>query len=579
MLLGIAGAASAGNQPDSTLNKEVEVIKAYQPSISESFKIGTNPQIRDTVLYTPTFSYSIEPATLPVEKNIQHLPVVKLGNPPREKANTGYVKAGLGYEITPYAEILINTPSSKNTNFGIHLFHYSSFPDVMLNSGIKTGAPFSRNRVNVSMKNTFRKALLDWEIGYDRSGYRYYGFPGTDSLAYRSTEQDTTTLFNKKQAINEAHALFTLSNQHDARNFVYTGSLGYNFLWNATGQTAHHGFFDGNFLLKRDRFDGKLGALAEYFYQDSIINYYTGNANHQFIHVQLSPQVVFEREKWSLEAGFNLGTVIDDDTTALFHISPKIRFTYRPIEGWLNLFAGSDGGFHTRQYAKAVNDNPYLNPSLEMKPGQEIIRVFGGLSGKVSRTISYIFDVDYRIYENQPFYYLSQYVFPDGHIHTDNLFQVQYDSFNQLRFGGKLRYSSQNIRIGLEANYYTYSVTGQSPLTHLPDFDVSLEADFQITSRWSAHIDASVVGERLGELKTWNNTWNPGTGKWDPVLSGTTLQTLETIIDINLGVDYAFSKKLHFFLFADNILNQHFETWHGYNNRGIMIMAGAKYIF
>jgi hypothetical protein len=60
------------------MNKEVEVIKAFQPTISESNKIVSNPKINDTVKYTPIFDYRIQSSLVPVPRSIQKLPVFNL---------------------------------------------------------------------------------------------------------------------------------------------------------------------------------------------------------------------------------------------------------------------------------------------------------------------------------------------------------------------------------------------------------------------------------------------------------------------------------------------------------------------
>ena len=51
---------SVSAQKDSTkLRQEVEVVKAYQPSVSDAFKINDIPQIKDDKREKPTFDYKI----------------------------------------------------------------------------------------------------------------------------------------------------------------------------------------------------------------------------------------------------------------------------------------------------------------------------------------------------------------------------------------------------------------------------------------------------------------------------------------------------------------------------------------
>ena len=155
------GFAKIGHaQIDTTMNKEVEVIKAYQPTINAAVKISDNPKIIDTVNYSPTFDYKIFSTTLSEEKSINPLPVVKLGNPPTTKSNTGFAKVGAGNSLTPYAELFINSAVSKKTDFGLQLMHFSSRSNIKLSNDQKVKAPYSENLALIFMKNNFRKSVL-----------------------------------------------------------------------------------------------------------------------------------------------------------------------------------------------------------------------------------------------------------------------------------------------------------------------------------------------------------------------------------------------------------------------------------
>jgi hypothetical protein len=522
---------------------------------------------------------------VPVSRSIQNLPVVQLGNPPQSKSNTGFVRAGFGNAITPYGEFALNTSPNKSTDFGIYLSHFSSNPNVKLNNGIKVKSPYSDNLATIFVKNKFRKAVLDWNIGYSRNRFNYYGFPGTDSTAfndsllYRDTEKISSSL-NKKQVFNNASALFNLKKIDSRAAFVYDVSLGYNYFWNITGQKTHKGSYNGNFLINKRKFDVEIGSQIKYFYQDSIQNLYKQKLNHQFVYAGLSPQYIYERKNMSLKAGFNVATIIDDDTSAIFHISPKIYFEYQPIKEILSLFAGTDGQLKTNDYQSMTLVNRYLDYSSEVKPSQELINLYGGLKGKFSRNISYLFDVAYSVKSDEPFYYLTQTNYPLASDAVNNLFNVKYSDMNVLRFGGNIRYSSNTITISLKGNYYSYDTKNQTLVfTHLPDFDAGLSTQFKIGSQINVRFDASVIGPRKGEIDITTYNLVPGTELLNNPVLTTEIMDLKTIIDINAGVDYDFNKKITFSLDVRNLINQKYEQWHGYNTQGILIMAGARYTF
>ncbi len=566
-------------QKDTTLIKEVEVIKAYEPSITGASKINVSPKIADSANYSPVFEYKIKTTLIPVKKTISKLPVVQLGTPPRNSHKTGYLKGGIGNAYTPYGEILINASPTKTTDFGLHLFHYSAWPSVKLNNELRVKTPYSQNTARIFMKNYFRRAVLEWDINYDRNRFDYYGFTGIDSIIYRETEFISNTL-NKKQVFNNAFTNFRLRSLSPKSDFVYNTSLGYNYFWNATGQKSHHGFFEGGYSIDKKKFIIHLDSKVDYLYQDSTANMYSNLiGSHQFVYAGLSPTIEFNWDLIYLNAGINLASIFDDDSSAIFHISPKINFEYYPIKNILTIFAGTDGKLSSNHYKMMAEINPYIDPNIEIKPSQEYISFFGGFKGKISRKIAYMIDVNYSINGDKAFYYLKKTIYPNASDEIKNVFSVKNGNLNILRFGGNIRYSSEKVVISLVGNYFNYKSDDITNITHLPSFDASLNTSVQITEKIKANLGASVTGPMKGEIEISTYNIDPGNGLIGNPIISTEIQDIKTMIDINLGAEYQYSKNLNFFLTISNLLNQNYEIWHGYNSQGIHFLAGARYIF
>jgi hypothetical protein len=563
----IIGTITSIAQTDSSLVKEVEVVKAYMPAISNAQKISSNPQISDTTSYTPTFDYRIFSSDIPVDKNISHLPVVKLGSLPRNSSNTGHARAGFGNALTPYGALLINTSPTRNTDFGMHLFHFYSKPTVTLNNEKKVKTPYSKNMARIFVKNNFRRAVLEWDIEYRRYRHNYYGFPENDSAFYVQ-ELENSNILNSMQAFNNASAKATIRNTNSRANLDYKIDFGYNFLWNVTEQTSHQANYNGLFIRRYRSHHLYIDTGFEYFNDDNINhNFDSSLTNHQYYQAKLSPGVLIKKNNIELYAGFNLASLINADSVLMWHISPKINFEYHPLDGALTLFAGIDGGFSPNNYQQAFNNNQYFNYMLDLKPSEEVISFKGGLKGKLSSNFSYMFDVDYSINQNEAFYYLSK----DeslSRVSANNLFDVDYEDLNLLKFGGNLRYSSRNVTVDLRGNYFIYDFDNLSILSHKPDFEASLSTMVNITNKITAKADANLIGPRQALYKVFN-----------AVSTREETHELNAIININIGADYAYTDKLDFFINANNILNKNHQYWHGYNSPGLLIMLGGRYTF
>ncbi len=566
-------------QTDPNLNKEVEVVRAYQPTVDQAMKILSSPKIVDTVNYTPTFDYKIRSTTIAVDRTINQLPAVQLGSAPKAESNTGYLRAAYGNAWTPTAEFFLSTAPTKNSEFGMHLFHFSTQPQIKLMNELKVKTPFSNNLASLFARNHFRGAILEWDASYQRERFNYYGFPHDDSLVYRANEPISTTL-SARQVFNTASTNFRLTNTNQKKRFDHNTAIGYHYFWNATGQQMHHGALDGRFKYRLDRFDLLSGLKAGYNHQRNIDNVYNNNNAHQYLFAAIDPQIAFSGKLWEVRAGANISIIIDDDTTAPFHLSPKTYFAFTPIQGILTLFAGTDGNLKYNHYSQSMKDNPFLNYKSDLLPTETQIALFGGLKGKFSRKISYLFDVQYAIAKNELFYYQTITEYENSHIVAENTFNINYNNLNTLRFGGQIRYSSVKFNLDLSGNYYLYNSETAGIITDRPEFDARLTAGFKITDRISAELGATVIGPRSAAVEKRLFSIEPTTGLYNPQPAVTVLNpNMGMIIDTHLEVNYQFNKKLGFFLSVNNILNKNHQQWYGYNSPGLLIQAGARFVF
>lgn len=576
-ILAIFNAKASFAQTDSLMNKEVEVIKSYQPSINAAQKISENPKIIDTINYSPSFDYKIFSTTVPVEKSISQLPAVKLGTPPKYTSNTGYAKLAIGNAYSPYAEVFVNNSVSKKTDFGMQLLHFSSRPNIKLEDNLKIKAPFNDNLFKMFTKSTFRKTVLDWDLGFQRKGFRYYGFPG-DSALYHSITPDSLVGETDAQGINTAFTNFKLKNINSNSKLGYNLNLAYDYLWLATGQKEHNTVLSGTFDFDNRKTIIVTDARIEYHYTDSIYNHYDSSKdNHQFVNVHISPQYIFKKKKIELKAGINIGTLIDNDTSAIYHISPKIDFRFHPIEGTLTIFAGADGGIKPYYLKNTLAKNQYTNYSYLHSPSEESIKLYGGFMGNILSNFSYLADIEYTVLQNEAFFFLTQGNFPTTKF-VNNLFDIEYGDLNILSLGANLNYSSRKIKANLKGNYYFNSSKNIDIFSHQPDFVIALNSNFEVTNKISATLGANINGPM--DVKYVVIDFSPMTiGSPDSANKTISKIELPLAIDINLGVNYSYTKKLNFFAQANNLLNQNYELWHGYNQPGLLIMLGASYTF
>jgi outer membrane receptor protein involved in Fe transport len=99
---------------------------------------------------------------------------------------------------------------------------------------------------------------------------------------------------------------------------------------------------------------------------------------------------------------------------------------------------------------------------------------------------------------------------------------------------------------------------------HKPSFDVSFSANYNIQDK--ILLRASVVANGAMKAPKWTNGVQ-------------TSETIDAWVDVNLGVEYRYRKKIGFFLNLNNLTASRYDRWYNYPAYRFNFMAGMNYIF
>ena len=153
---------------DTTL----QVVKSFQPTIADAYKINDMPIVKDSVPPTPRLNYSINSKKVFTPFTVARLQSAKMLGEPLSKLYSTLVKIGAGNYNTPYAEAFYNNLRSKEMSYGAHLKHLSSRADY---EGYGFGG-FSDNVVGLYGKKFIHKHTLSANLDYTRNVVHYYGY-------------------------------------------------------------------------------------------------------------------------------------------------------------------------------------------------------------------------------------------------------------------------------------------------------------------------------------------------------------------------------------------------------------------
>ena len=570
-------------QQDSTrLKQEVEVVKAYQPSVSDAFKVNDIPKIKDEKREKPSFNYQIHSQPIFSTFEVEPVQAAQMVGEPKPELGNGLLKAGIGNYQTPYGEFFFNTNTGKNSNFGMHFKHLSSGGSIKLINNDKVKAPQSENVAELFTKHFFRRSTLSTKLFFNRKAQRYYGYPG-DMLS-DSAKQNVFQYWNEKQAFSKIGLQLQLNNDEDSRAMLnYGANLYYHYFSTMTGQTENLAKINTSFKQDFDSFKGLLDASVSYLRTDSIYNLTADNyGQKQQILFNFSPSVLFEGDVASLQIGLHSFLLFDDDADARILITPNVMAEWSPIENIMTLFAGADGQLQQNHYSAIVQENPFVNPFQDIQNTEYQYIIKGGIKGKFSPRFNYRFQADYASIKNQHFYILNDEEHISG-LATDNLirrsntFDVLYDDLKQLRIGGEFYYTASDlVNFHLSGNYYSYQLKNLDQPWQMPEFEATISTILNPEGPLKFNADIFFVGERKALIvsKTYKNI-----NASNILIIDNKTFNMSSIIDLNFGMEYQYSPKLSFFGRANNFAFQKYENWLGYAQQGFNLLAGISYSF
>ena len=566
-------------QTDTTLRREVEVVKSFSPAAMDAQKINDIPVIKDTEFKKPNFDYSIYSQPVFSTFSVTSLQAATIVGKPKEEVGFGLLRLGAGNYNKPYGEFYFNNKNQKNSIFGLHLKHLSSHGKINLEGDDRVKSPYSDNEAEMFIKHMFRKSTLSFNLGLDHDGYNYYGYPVTGIPAMI---EDYSPYLGDRQTLTKGKININLQNLSKGKSDPSTGfDFLYHHLGTKTGQREHFGNFTMNFKRPSDRFTFLIDAGAEYS-QTSQLYIDTTNtaATRKQTWIFGKPAILFGNETINLKLGVNAWMTFDNQYKTNFRLTPNVRFNFAPVKELINVFAGVDGQNYHNYYSAMAYFNPYIDPELAVKNHFEKFRIYGGFDGKFATNTNYKIQVDHSTFVGHPFFVMNQTTVwgttsPESSMlleipMVNNVFDVVYDDMKKLKFNGEIVHSmGDKLNLLVSASVYKYTMNHEEKPWHLPAWDANLGISYQVTERLRVASEIYAIGKRHALLR-----------ESDPEK-----QNLNQVIPMNMLIDmnargvYDITGKLSVFAQLHNFGFQKYEQWLGYPSQSFNFLGGLSLSF
>jgi hypothetical protein len=526
------------------IDKDVKVIKPYSPSLSGANKIHVMPRVKDTFRYDPGYKYEINSTRISTEFSLRPINAAKMVGEPIPKIYKSYLKLGLGNYFTPLFEFYTGNLRSKETNIAFSARHLSSNSKIRLENDQRVPGGFANNHVGLGAKRIFRKSVLEGGIDLKSKTNFFYGYD-PDTIIQPFPERDEIKQNHLFAKVNAS----LYSTHTDSNHLNFKLDIGYDYVREKGGNFANQLNVESMFDKRFDDNVFGLGFDSHYTRPNQEID-----SSHTSL-VEISPFFAKSSDEWRFKLGFSsAGIFRENENQVRFY--PDAFFQFKVINNNLIAYLGVKGKTDVNSYSKIVNENPYILPSLQVKATHEKVNTSFGLKGKYSNKVGFNLSVGYDLIDDHYFFV------NDLERELNNRFTVVYDDVEILRFSGEVTYAlNEKWDFGGWFSYEDYRMFYEEKPWHVAPFETTFAAKYNLRDK--IIVSTRVVGSSARYAR-------PVSSEDDPV-------KLEGYADIDLHLEYRYTRILSAFVQFTNILGQRVYKWNYYPDRRFGIMAGFSY--
>ncbi len=552
---------SQERENDTIKTGVINVVKPYAPTISDAFKVKEVPSLNDAETQTKK----------EIKYNIFSFPVASTFTPAKGKAATvekaapiklfdNYATLGAGSYTTILGEVYLNHAISRNESVGGYVSHHSSQGGI---EGLDFDDNFSNSKINVNYASRLRDLSWNVEGGFQHQMYNWYGVPQSQVSAAQTGGIDTDHTFYGAHLASDIKFEDTYIKSASVLLRHFGDNQG-----SAENRFVAKGVVDvpinGEEISTEVRFDYLKGGFDSNYNETSDLNY--GN-----FQVGLSSSYELKQDDLTVNLGASVFYMNDTEAgDGKIFIYPNVTASYRLVSDVLIAYGGIEGVLIQNSYYGFASENPFVSPTLNISPTDQLYNAYVGLKGKVTSTVSYNVSGHYISDRNKALFRNNEITLTTQDYAYGNSFGIVYDDLKTFSIAGELNVDvNRNFTLGLKGEYFGYTTDDEAEAWNLPDFEGSLFLDYQISKEWFAGANLFYVGERKDQLFL-----NDGITATTPFTV-----TLDSYFDANAHVGYNITEQLSVFAKANNIANNAYQRWQNFPVQSIQFLAGATYKF
>ena len=557
---------------DTTIKRNIEVVRDYTPVIKEAGKINTMPELKDVNTKKIEVDYKVWTSTYkPKTDIIPSLDYALASQEENKYSREGFLRLGGGNYKSFLGELYTPIYNSDVALFDFYLKHNSSFGNVtlkkdnydVLSNDVLSKGLYNDNKARISFLRSIRIREISafGEFGYNR--FNYYGL-NSNMISFSEQNKDKEEPEYKNDDQKNSHLTAALNFRFRSKDYIEQ--------WKYDLQT--------NWRLLKTHFDVAENTIftdlaASYRMQESIlslkfqmynvfvstpengsIDFSKAQNFNNFTVLKFNPYYSFISEVGRLNLGLKASFGINQGKNTAF--SPDITGQVRVIDNIWYVYAGVTGDYKVNTLRSLANENIYLSPDARPEDTYIPLDIYLGTKLNIGKSVNTDIHIGYKIINNQYFY-----VNKSDSTGMKNTFDVVYDkNVGQFNCGAAVNYNfREKVDFSFKIGYNKWSLEKQKEAWMLPAAQIGLGVSYVPTDFLRFNINYDLEAGRKAKL-----------GKDTSV-------DLKNFNDISLGANYKLMSFLDVFARFNNILNQRSEFWYGYPSQGFNFLLGLTLTF
>lgn len=531
VVLCVAFLATAASAQKELEGDRVDVVKDFDVRLLESNKINVTPGLPPLDTATKKQTYVVPPRPLNVTYAAPVLRPIGMRAGPKEKQYNGFAKLGGGVPASLWGEAGYGFSAGEKFDGKIWFRHHNLNASKNIDNQRFANNDLLANG-NLYLKNN---VAVEGKVGYSADRVHFYGY-NHDSLTLDAerVRQNYNVLDVGGRVYNSDRTELDLN---------YSVAPKFYVLWDyySNKETG----FDLNMHATKwfaEKHPLRIGIRTD-------LTSFEDTATQKLNNIYLQPSFTFHSDFVKLKVGGNFASNRD-----VFSIFPDAELTLRVWGDGIQIFAGANGDLRKNTFRSISEYNPFINmrdPVTRKLRNTRYDNYFGGIKGNLG-FIEYSFQGGYSKASDLALY---QPQFTSDGI---TRFALVYDTVKivNIQGSGKLNII-KNLTISGTLSSSVFTPNRERIAWGIPQLEGNFNAIYSLLDGKAQVRSGLYIADKIPFTDEKFND-----------------DSSATLIDLNVGGSYYFSKNIGAFLDINNLLNNKRERWHNYPQVGLNFMAG-----